>query len=111
MKRKRQDSDLNLDSLMDALTNVVGILVIVLVMTSLDVSSAVDRIKRVRPQDFVITERDLEQSREELAHQKKLFESLQQKSGFDADLAKLAQIQQQIEKRKALLAVDPDAKL
>jgi hypothetical protein len=110
-RKKRTDSELNLDSLMDALTNVVGILVIVLVMTSLDVSSAVDRIKRVRPQDFVITDRDLEKSRAELANQTKLLASLQQKTGFDADLAKLAEIQKEIERLKALLAVDPDAQL
>jgi len=35
-RRKPKSDGMNLDSLMDALTNVVGILVIVLVMTSLD---------------------------------------------------------------------------
>jgi hypothetical protein len=111
MARKGQASELNLDSLMDALTNVVGILVIVLVLTSLDVSSAVNRIKRVRPEDFIITEEDLDQARAELSSQTRLFQSLQQKSGFNADLAELAEIQEEIARLKALLAADPDAKL
>jgi len=111
MARRAQGSDLNLDSLMDALTNVVGILVIVLVLTSLDVSSAVQRIKRVRPEDFVITERDLQEARQEAQDQRDLLAKLQQESGFDEDLARLEDIRKQIEALKQQLAVDPEAEL
>lgn len=43
-KRRRSDDDGSLDSLLDTMTNVVGILVIVLVVTQLGVRDAVDRI-------------------------------------------------------------------
>lgn len=43
-KRKPQGSDLNLDSLMDTVTNVVGVLMIVFIMVSLNIARTVNRI-------------------------------------------------------------------
>lgn len=43
-KRRGGDAGMNLDSLLDTLTNVVGVLVMVLMLTTLNVQSAVQRI-------------------------------------------------------------------
>ena len=44
MKRAASKTDINLDSLLDTLTNVVGFLLILLVTLQLDVDRAVTRI-------------------------------------------------------------------
>lgn len=43
-RRVRQDTEANMDSLLDALTNVVGILLLVLILTSLKMSDVVNKI-------------------------------------------------------------------
>ena len=45
-RRRRTEDGPSLDSLLDTLTNVVGILVILLVVTQLGVEEAVDRISQ-----------------------------------------------------------------
>ncbi len=63
MKRKRSSSNgASLDSLLDTMTNVVGILVIMLTVTQLGVGEAVERIKRALPE---ITDEDMERSKEQ----------------------------------------------
>jgi len=44
MRPRQEDDDGNLDSLLDTMTNVVGILVIVMIVTQLGVRDAVKRI-------------------------------------------------------------------
>ena len=63
MRRNKKDSGASLDSLLDTLTNVVGILVILLSVTQLGVSEAVKKIAEsdsVRPEtyDKALLERD-----------------------------------------------------
>ncbi len=48
-RRRRKDSGASLDSLLDTMTNVVGILVIVLIVTQLGVGDAVKRISANLP--------------------------------------------------------------
>jgi len=61
MKRKKGSSGgASLDSLLDTMTNVVGILVILLTVTQLGVGEAVERIKGA------ITEEDMERSQEQV---------------------------------------------
>jgi len=45
-RRRRQSDDGNLDSLLDTMTNVVGILIILMAMTQIGVGDAVQRILR-----------------------------------------------------------------
>ena len=55
MKRKKKESGASLDSLLDTLTNVVGILVILLSVTQLGVGEAVQKIAEsdaVRPEAY-----------------------------------------------------------
>lgn len=70
-KRKSNVGGMNLDSLMDTLTNVVGILVIILIFTVLGGADAVKRIK-----NFVdeITESQLQKTKTESADLRKLLE-------------------------------------
>lgn len=50
-RKKAQDDDVSLDSLLDTMTNVVAILVILLIVTQLGVSDAVKRIAQQNPVD------------------------------------------------------------
>lgn len=64
MKRKKSSSSgASLDSLLDTMTNVVGILVILLTVTQLGVGEAVTRIKEALPE---ITEEDMERSQKQV---------------------------------------------
>ncbi len=55
-RRNKGDEEANMDSLLDALTNVVGILLLVLILTSISMSDVVDRIvselKPVSPEEL-----------------------------------------------------------
>lgn len=112
MARRAKKSDgMNLDSLMDALTNVVGILVIVLVLTSLDVSSAVKRIKQVRPEDFGISEAELTKTQEQVdASQAEVAAQTQNLADLNllAVQTELDEKQRQIDRIKNLQVPDPD---
>ncbi len=64
MKRKRGSSGgASLDSLLDTMTNVVGILVILLTVTQLGVGEAVERIKDALPE---ITDEDMDRSKKQV---------------------------------------------
>ena len=63
MKRRTPKVTENLDSLLDTLTNVVGILVIVLIVAQLGVSDAMSRI--AKGDDAPISESDVEQMRDQ----------------------------------------------
>lgn len=72
MARRRQSADMNLDSLLDTLTNVVGVLVMVLMLTTLNVRQAVERIfdldptlRNVSAAELERTERLAEEARQE----------------------------------------------
>ncbi len=57
-RKKRQEEGGSLDSLLDTMTNVVGILVIVLIVTQLNVAEALKRIQSNLPQ---VTQEDVDQ--------------------------------------------------
>jgi hypothetical protein len=62
MRRRRDESIGSLDSLLDTMTNVVGILVILLVVTQLGVTSAVKRIRSSLPE---VSEQQYDEMRRE----------------------------------------------
>ncbi|MCA9268398.1 MAG: hypothetical protein KDA41_07995 [Planctomycetales bacterium] len=67
MRRKRTQAEGSLDSLLDTMTNVVGILVILLVVTQLGVREAVDRIsegEQVDPAELAAAEAKAAAARE-----------------------------------------------
>ncbi len=114
-RRKKADNELNLDSLLDTLFNVVGILVLILVMVMLDATSAVKRAVQRLIDVPKISLEELDQKQEV---QKQLEELLKQLSVRQDDLAKpavsttmdQAQLTVLIEKLKADLAKLPTLK-
>ena len=56
-RKRRVDDDRGMDSLMDALTNVVGILLLILIVSSLGISAAVKKVVENLPE---VTEEELE---------------------------------------------------
>ncbi len=108
MPRRRKTSELNLDSLMDALTNVVGILVIMLVLTTLDVSSAVQRIKRERPEDFGVSPMDVAQAQLEADRGQQRLQALREKAMAAPAAAGGPQLADYLRQIEALKAARPN---
>ncbi|MBT3376536.1 MAG: hypothetical protein HN742_29410 [Lentisphaerae bacterium] len=109
-RRRKSDGAPSFDSLLDTLTNVVGILVIMLIVTLLGVRDAVRRIKWEIPD---ISEAKLEELRR-LADlkQQKLSEENASIEETQAVLAKLKKIQDEIDALRKLLKLDsPEAQL
>lgn len=59
MARRRHDSEMNFDSMMDTLTNVVGFLILVLMLVQLGLGEAVERIRTIDPLAFGLREEDI----------------------------------------------------
>ena len=55
-RRRSSSSEMNLESLLDTLTNVVGVLVLLLMVVSLNVREAVERILDLNPEQKEIRE-------------------------------------------------------
>ncbi len=58
-RRKSSDAALNLDSLLDTLTNVIGFLLILLALMKITVGSAVERIREANPEAFGVSDSDI----------------------------------------------------
>ncbi len=108
MKRAKStdDDDGGLDSLLDTMTNVVGILVLVLIVTQLGVNDAITQITA----NSNVTAEDVELARLELdtldTQKKELEEQTKSLTPFDADAAReqLKRLQELLATRKKLLA-------
>ena len=104
--KRNDDDDGGLDSLLDTMTNVVGILVLVLIVTQLGVSDALTEITA----NSKVTEEDLESVREQmtaLAQEKEdLTEQTTSLAAFDMDAERerLKRLREMLETRKKLLA-------
>ncbi len=86
MGRRKDSGDvLNLDSLLDCLTNVVGFLIIVLVLMSLGASQAVKRIREANPEAFGIRVEDLDQLKDQTEQQQATLEQLRQQQQAKQD--------------------------
>lgn len=75
-RRKPPEAGMNLDSLLDTLTNVVGVLVMVLMLTTLNVQSAVQRVMDLDPTQIAVSEADLQKTRKQAEDAKKAREAL-----------------------------------
>lgn len=64
-KRRAANAEMNLDSLLDTLTNVVGVLVLVLMLTTLNVQKAVQRILDLDPSALNVSAADLTKAEKE----------------------------------------------
>jgi hypothetical protein len=108
MRKRKSDDDEDggLDSLLDTMTNVVGILVLVLIVTQLGVSEAITEITA----NSTVTEEDLENAKQKLVsladEKTKLKEQtvLLASIDVDAERERLRRLKEQLETRKKLLA-------
>jgi hypothetical protein len=92
MKRRASGDAMNLDSLLYTLTNVVGVLVMVLMLTSLNVQKAVQRIREIDPSQLGISAAELARLEAQAEQQRQKRAALEQQ----ADLAALAAAQQEL---------------
>ncbi len=113
MKRKKGSSGgASLDSLLDTMTNVVGILVILLTVTQLGVGEAVERIKEALPE---ITDEDMDRTKKQVEELESLLkleeEQLQtvkdltqqkKKVNIDEQKALAAKLKKELEKLKEI---------
>ena len=104
-KKNNDDEDGGLDSLLDTMTNVVGILVLVLIVTQLGVSEAITEITAAS----TVTEEDLVAAKQKLVsladEKSKLKEQTVSLSSIDVDAERerLRRLKEQLETRKKLL--------
>lgn len=115
MARKRTDDDgagINLDSLMDALTNVVAVLILVLLLVQANVTQKIEAfLEDLEP----ATEEQVELTRQELEKLKALLEKKKKQlqdappppEDIDREKLELTKLEEQIEKNKELM-VDMD---
>lgn len=110
MRQRPAEDDGSLDSLLDTMTNVVGILVIVLVVTQLGVKQAVKRIgEMVDPKIVAATEEELERANSRREELLSLVENVSAPTVEDP-AAELRRLEQQIaEARKKLESSEQEA--
>jgi hypothetical protein len=115
MRRKPQDDANNLDSLLDALTNVVGILIIMLVVALLGMSEAVKRITQARELDERVKVDHLLDKEKELQALKDLLKQLepdwlQMQPDVPKNKIRLEQLTQQIESLRDKVTAEAEKK-
>jgi|GEM_PF-3782380 len=99
---KEQGDDLDLDSLMDAMTNVVGVLILVLLMTQLNVAEAVRQIVSTS----TVTQNDLTEAQkklEDLNEKKVKIDSQLDSFNIASERERLARMQETLAARKKLM--------
>lgn len=108
-KRKNSDEGVNLDSLMDALTNVVAVLILVLILVQADVSQKVqqflDDLKPATPEEVVASReivRNLKENTEDL--EEKLEEEPPTPQQIEEEKRQLALLEKNVEENVELLA-------
>lgn len=77
MKSRSDATEVNLDSLLDTVTNVVGILVLVLVLLTLNIQKTVERIREEDPSQFGVSEEMLAEIQQQSEQQREIIKELQ----------------------------------
>ncbi len=104
--KRNDDEDGGLDSLLDTMTNVVGILVLVLIVTQLGVTDALTEITA----NSNVTQEDLDAAKQQLAslaqEKQQLAEQASSVASFDieAERERLRRLKETLEAQKKLLA-------
>lgn len=106
-RRKGEGVGLNLDSLMDTLTNVVGLLILLLVFLQLGLGDAVKSIRDKHPELFGLSEQDVEKAKEADQAQEALRKKLEEER-VAAELA-VKKLQDSLAEEKAKLPPPPAA--
>lgn len=104
--KRNDDEDGGLDSLLDTMTNVVGILVLVLIVTQLGVSDALTEITA----NSNVTQEDLDAAKQQLASLAQEKQQLEDQASsvasfdIDAERERLRRLKETLEAQKKLLA-------
>lgn len=107
MKSRRSGEGMNLDFLMDTVTNVVGILILILVLNSLNITNTVQRIRQSDPSQFGISPEQLDQMTQQATQQRATLRELATKAfGIDTQLLQDRQTVQQQQQVLAALRQD-----
>jgi hypothetical protein len=111
-RRRKREIGGNLDSLMDTMTNVVGILVIVLVFTQLSVGDAVKRIRNINEALPDVEPAVLEEAKKQAAELRKFIEEHEDlakdaEKSIATDVVSIKELEQQIAQLKKMVASDP----
>lgn len=112
-RRGGRDLGISLDSLLDAMFNVVGILVLVLILAQLSVSGAVDRLQAqvedlpdIDPEAIELAEQRAEELRELIA---KLSDEAEVATDqMEQDRITLTRLEAQIDRLEEMVAIDPE---
>jgi len=91
-RRKSNDSALNLDSLLDTLTNVIGFLLILLALMKISVGDAVERIREANPEAFGVSESDIVRVEKRQATLAEALAELEEKRKAFAEEVKLLEV-------------------
>jgi hypothetical protein len=102
MKSKRAPDEMNMDFLMDTVTNVVGILILILVLNTLNIKRAVQRIRELDPSQFGVTAEQLAEMQETAQQTREVVKELQNKT-FGVDVQLEQDRQTLFETRKELI--------
>jgi Skp family chaperone for outer membrane proteins len=108
-KRRSPAAEMNLDSLLDTLTNVVGVLVLLLLIVSLNVREAVQRILDIDPASFGISVQELQTLQKEaakLARQKRQLAEEADALRLASDTKELQTILEQLQNGEKPRAID-----
>ena len=114
-RRRKDDAGISLDSLLDTMFNVVGILVLVLVLTQLSVSGALQRLQtqvenlpEIDPEALELAEQRAQELREQV---ERLTEDAEvAETEMKEDRITLERLEGQIARLKELTALDPELK-
>ncbi|MFH1924535.1 MAG: hypothetical protein ABIP48_32180 [Planctomycetota bacterium] len=103
MRRPKKQTGASLDSLLDTMTNVVGILVILLIVTQVGVSSAVKRISTT----VTVTPEEIDEALRRFHELKRLYEALSGEDDEDVadSSSKLLRLKKAIEDEQANIDV------
>jgi len=112
-RRRKDDTGISLDSLLDTMFNVVGILVLVLVLTQLSVSGALQRLQtqvenlpEIDPEALELAEQRAQELREQVERLTENAEVAEME--MDEDRITLQRLEGQIARLKQLTALDPE---
>ncbi|MFW6059092.1 MAG: hypothetical protein ACODAQ_02860 [Phycisphaeraceae bacterium] len=112
-RARRDELNISLDSLLDAMFNVVGILVLVLILAQLSVSGAVERLQvqvedlpEIDPQAMERAEQRAAELREQIARLSENAEVATEQ--MEGDRITLTRLEAQLDRLKEMVALDPE---
>jgi hypothetical protein len=109
-RRRASGNAMNLDSLLDTLTNVVGVLVLMLMVVSLNVREAVERILDINPEQLGISAADLAAAQRQAADVAQQLASLKTKADSqqaETDRRELRSLAEQVQKLQQVPKPEP----